>query len=372
MNKMTTLLASLGLGAGLMYFYDPSRGNRRRAMLRDRATSMRNQADDAIDVAVRDLRNRTRGVLADAMAWVSEESPSDWLVEERLRSSLGRYPLHTRAMNLRVEGGRAILTGPVLASEVDRLVKAVASVRGVQAVENQLDVRQEPGDIPALQGDRSTYMSRADGQVDNWPPSLRLLSGVGGGLLAVYGLARRGLIGTALGITGLGLAARGVTNLDLKTLIGSGTARDAIRVRKAIQINRPVDEVYRFWRNFENFPGFMTHLQQVKDLGNGRSHWVAKGPVGTPVEWDAIITREIQDELIAWESVAGSEVRNTGQVRFEAIPDGGTRISVNMSYTPPAGALGHAVAALLGADPKQSMDDDLARLKTLLEEGKPA
>jgi uncharacterized membrane protein len=198
---------------------------------------------------------------------------------------------------------------------------------------------------------------------------MRLLSAVGGGILALYGATRKGVLGTSLTLAGLGLAARGIANRELQTLIGMGTRRDAIQIDKAININAPVDEIYQFWSNLENLPRFMDHLKEVKNLGNARSHWIAKGPAGMDVEWEAVTTQEIPNQMIAWESLEGSAVRTSGKVIFRPNPDGSTRVQIHWNYTPPAGAVGHAVATLMGANPKQAMDEDLVRLKSLFEEG---
>ena len=369
MGRIKNLLTGIGVGAGLMYFWDPSRGNRRRALVRDQMTSLRNDTNDALETAVEDLRNRTRGVLAETMATVSGEGAPDWVLEERVRAELGRHIRHAGAIQVNADGGRIFLTGDILKSKVDEAVRVASRVRGVKGVENQLRVHETPDDIPALQGMTSEMKPLPEWQQENWTPGIRLLSGVGGGLLALYGMTRKGLVGTAFSLAGLSLAARGVTNLDLKTLLGMSSARDAIHINKAININAPVDQLYAFWSNFENFPRFMGHIEQVKDLGNGRSHWVAEGPAGSRAEWDAIITEKIPNQEIAWESVAGSEVKTEGKVHFTENKDGGTRITVLLRYTPPAGAIGHVVATMFGKNPKQAMDEDLARLKSLFEEG---
>jgi len=113
----------------------------------------------------------------------------------------------------------------------------------------------------------------------------------------------------------------------------------------------------------------MSHLKEVRPK-NGRSHWVAAGPAGISISWDAEITEQRPNQLLAWSSVPSSTIRTEGRVRFDTEPDGRTRVSIRMSYCPPAGVLGHAVACLFGADPKSEMDDDLVRLKSLLEVGK--
>jgi uncharacterized membrane protein len=114
----------------------------------------------------------------------------------------------------------------------------------------------------------------------------------------------------------------------------------------------------------------MTHLRQVRRVDDRRSLWTAAGPAGTTVQWDAEITESVPHELIAWRSVQGAPIATSGAVRFRAAGKGHTAIDVRLDYTPPAGAVGHAVASLFGVDPKHSMDDDLVRLKSLLEAGK--
>lgn len=142
-----------------------------------------------------------------------------------------------------------------------------------------------------------------------------------------------------------------------------------IRVHKSINIAAPLEEVYELWSNFENFPRFMTNIEAIQNTGEGRSHWVVKGPAGSKVEFDAIETDNKPNRMIAWATTPESQVKTQGQVQFRD-SNGGTLVNVNMAYTPPAGVAGHAVAALFGKDPKTEMDADLARMKTLLEEGK--
>jgi uncharacterized membrane protein len=370
MNRLFTTLAALGLGASFMYFYDPDRGRRRRALVRDQATSMRANMDDAIEVGVRDLRNRVRGLLAEGMARLSDQSAPDWILEERVRAELGRFSRHSGAIEVSAGEGHITLKGPVLRDEAERLVQATAAVRGVSGVTNALEVHDEPGDVPGLQASPGRREPGTEMRQENWSPSARLLTGVGGGVLALYGASRRGLIGTAASLAGLGLAARGVTNTNLKRLLGMGEGRRSIDIHKSINVDIPTEQAYRFWSRFENFPRFMAHVREVSDSGNGRSHWVVAGPAGAPVEFDAIITRQVPNQIIAWKTLPEQAVEHTGVVRFDPNPDGSTRISVRMRYSPPAGAIGHAVASFFGADPKHAMDKDLARLKTLLEVGK--
>ncbi|HJQ82581.1 MAG TPA: SRPBCC family protein [Candidatus Binatia bacterium] len=173
-------------------------------------------------------------------------------------------------------------------------------------------------------------------------------------------------------------AVAGVTALDalcaraLREGAGSAAAR-GIHVRKAITVNRSQDEVYRYWRDFQNLPRFMKHLESVQPRPDGRWHWTAKGPAGATVEWDAELTAEEPPRRIAWRSLAGSTVRTAGSVRFDPAPGGrGTEVHVELDYDPPAGRLGATVAWLFGRAPEQEVQADLRTFKQVLETGEIA
>ena len=143
------------------------------------------------------------------------------------------------------------------------------------------------------------------------------------------------------------------------------------RLARSRFVAAPVERVFDFWTDFQNFPRFMHNVRDVRQLADNRSHWVVAGPAGVPVQWTAEVTRVIPGELIEWRSVSDSDVRHSGAVRFQGNGDGGTRVSVQLSYVPPAGAFGHAVATMFGADPKSEMDADLLRVKAALETKRP-
>jgi len=368
--KVKTLLTTIGLGAGLMYFMDPQQGPRRRAMVRDKANRFVNNIDESIEKAVEDTRNRTRGVLSEMTAKLSDQGAPDWILEERVRSNLGRTARHARGVTVTADGGRIYLTGPVLREDEDAIVKTAMRTRGVHGVENQLQIFDSPESIPSLQGEPSPLRQpRLDWQQRNWSPATRLLSSVGGSLLTLYGLTRRGVAKPVLSTAGMVLTARGLTNLDTRSLLGLSNAEEGIRVNKAINVFAPIDEVYQFWRNFENFPLFMNHVKEITTRDEV-SNWKVAGPVGSTVEFQSRITQDIPNDTIAWETLPDSQVRSAGFVRFDQNRDGSTRVTVQMNYLPPAGVAGHAVAQLFGVDPRQAMHEDLVRLKTLLEEGK--
>ena len=166
-------------------------------------------------------------------------------------------------------------------------------------------------------------------------------------------------------------AVIGVTALDVYN--AQQLSRDkndsAVRVH-TVTVNRAPDELYRFWRDFENLPRFMSHLESVRITGERRSHWVAKAPAGTTVEWDAEITKDIPGQLIAWRSVEGAEVENSGVVRFDRAPGGrGTEVRVELFYDPPGGLLGAGVAKLFGEEPGTQIKGDLRRFKQVMETG---
>jgi uncharacterized membrane protein len=223
---------------------------------------------------------------------------------------------------------------------------------------------------PRFRDDPRSPESQLELLQTHWTPTARLLTAAGGGALAIYGVARRDAPGAFMGAAGLGLLARGLTNLPLKRLPGVGAGRRAVDVQKTITIDAPVERVFDFWTHYENFPRFMSHVREVRGTPDGQSHWVVAGPAGAPVEWDAVVTQYETNRVLAWKTLPGSVVGHAGTVRFDPNPDGSTRLDIKLSYNPPAGAAGHVAAALFGTDPKHAMDDDLLRLKSLLEEGK--
>lgn len=177
-------------------------------------------------------------------------------------------------------------------------------------------------------------------------------------------------LATVASVTALDLfaATRASGRLDGDT--AGGAAGDGVHTRKVVTIYRPPDEVYRFWRDLENLPRFMGHLESVQALGGGRSRWRARGPAGMTVEWDAEIVADRPNELIAWRSLPSATVEHRGVVHFRAAPGRrGTEVAVELTYRPPAGAAGAALAQLFGAEPGQEVQADLRLLKQVLETG---
>jgi len=182
----------------------------------------------------------------------------------------------------------------------------------------------------------------------------------------------RTLFATAnvLAVTALDLMTAKQLSRQPKTQANEGTETGVIRTKRSITVRRPVEEVYAFWRNFENLPRFMRHLESVQVTGDRLSHWKAKAPAGKTVEWDAETIADRPNELIAWRSVEGADVYNAGTVRFQPAPGGrGTEVRVELEYDPPFGKLGSKVAMLFREEPGQQVADDLRHFKQVMETG---
>jgi uncharacterized membrane protein len=226
----------------------------------------------------------------------------------------------------------------------------------------------------------------------------RFISAAGGGALAIYGLKRGGIGGLLMAIAGGALIRRGATgHCNLYKALSVSTAKRkglrasvkhgaGIKVEKSVTIDKPVEELFKFWSDFENLPRFLNHLESVRAIsgqihqpGQTRqtiqtpklSHWVARLPAGMKVEWDAEIINEAPNELIAWRSLEGAPIPNAGSVRFEKSPDGrGAAVKVAIEYAPPAGKIGSLLAKLFGEDPERRVDEDLRRFKQFMETGR--
>jgi len=218
------------------------------------------------------------------------------------------------------------------------------------------------------------------GLVERW------VSIVGGAALVGYGMKKRTAGSTLLAILGGDLIYRGATGyLPLCGALGrrpiergmgqsvSIPYQHGIRVDTAITIDTPQEELYYFWRNLENLPRFMRHLHSVTVLDDKRSHWIAHGPGGKIVEWDAEIINEQPNELIGWRSLECSSVDSAGSVHFKPAPGGrGTEVQIELQYNPPGGVVGAALARLMGEDPANQIKEDLRRLKQVMETGETA
>lgn len=226
-----------------------------------------------------------------------------------------------------------------------------------------------PPDHPMAEPNRNV------GSVERW------LSLTAGAALVTAAAKRRRPAGWVYGALGAALLYRGGTgHCPVFAAAGISTADETssrralsgprgVHVDEGVTIARPAAELFTFWRQLENLPRVMRHLESVTPLGNNRSRWVAKGPAGMHVEWHAEIINEVEGELIGWRSVEGSTVVSAGSVHFDAQPDGSTRLWVRFQYEPPGGHLGAWAAWLMGEEPSRQVREDLQEFKRLVEAG---
>lgn len=224
-------------------------------------------------------------------------------------------------------------------------------------------------------GDKQSHVN-----VGEWE---RTASAVGGGALALYGLTRGSLGGLLLAGLGGALVYRGLTgHCDVYCALGVSTADEhgsmtsveagaGCKVEHAVTINRPAEDLYVYWSNFENLPNIMSHLKEVKRLDGRRSHWAAKAPFGLSVDWEAEVHTARPNEMISWRSLPGSMVDTAGSVHFTPLGRS-TEVRVVLKYDPPAGKVGSAVAKWLGDDPAAMIENDLNEFKRLMEAGEQA
>lgn len=213
----------------------------------------------------------------------------------------------------------------------------------------------------------------------------RVASAVAGGALVAFGLKQGGVVGTTLSLLGGGLLLRGTTGhskvydaIGLNTQDASkntifaktpGFLSGKIRVKKALTINKSPAELYQYWRNFQNLPHFMQHLESVTVIDEQRSHWKAKAPLGSTVEWDARITDDVENQKIGWQSADDADISNSGTIEFRPTENRGTEVIVTLVYDAPGGKIGEWAAWALGEEPHIQVAEDLRRFKMLMESG---
>jgi uncharacterized membrane protein len=360
---LAKLLGGAAAGALLMYMLDPDRGGARRAASVDAVRHAGSRTSSTLGSVWRGAGARL-GAAADSARDTAGDMMESARPDGSARSSLSRM-------------GHA-------ASEVldDTISKAKSAVS--RASDAAGDMMSKAGSMASRQGHEagdgmSRFASRMKDAMQpsgDWQSTMRNPGVLGGGLLGLYGLSRRSPLGMVLGLAGAALLVRGITGQPLRSLLSgrslsnklSNGLSQTIDFEKSIHIDASPDDVYEMFANYENFPRFMSHVVEVRDLGRRRSHWVVKGPGGSEFEWNSVLTEQSRPNRLAWRSEPGAEIPQSGSIQFEP-HRGGTHVTVRMSYTPPAGALGHGLAMLLGSDPKSRMDDDLARMRDFIERG---
>jgi uncharacterized membrane protein len=284
--------------------------------------------------------------------WLSRRSDGG-IDPERLATGLGWFSIGLGVAEI-LAPGRLARTIGLRGEGVSRTVTRLVGVREIASGVGILSERRPVGWV----------WSRVAGDVMD-------LALLGAGFTARRANRKR-LAAAAAGVLGVtvvdALCAEqlgGLTRLSMRHE-QDGT----LRVRKRITVNRPAEALYRFWRDFTNLSRFMERIESVQVSGDRRTRWRAKGPAGVTVEWDAEVTDERPNELIAWRSMDTLPFQHSGVVRFEPAPGGrGAVVTVEMQYTPPGGAVTAAMARLIGVAPDQQLQEDLRRFKQLMETG---
>lgn len=369
MNRFRSAMTLAGLGAFAMYLLDPDRGKQRRARVKDAFVHMGCEGRKFSGRFQRDAANRIAGTIAETekmLQW-DQEKVSDEVLEQRVRSVVGRRVSHARAVRVKCKDGAVEVSGWVMTHEVDGLLRAVRGIAGVKDVAACMNVADEAGSISALQGGRERREGGLWGR--RWSPTARVMAGSYGLALLSYGLTRRGALSRIPRWAGALLMARAVWNRPIAEMAGVGDEA-GIHIEKTMRILASPEELYSFWADPENYPKVFTHLRTVTREGEDRYRWEMAGPAVVPVSWVAAMTRKQPGKLVEWRSVGEAAVENHGVIHIEPEGNGYTRVHIQMSYRPPAGLVGHAIAALLGLDPRSMMEGDFVRLKSLFEEGK--
>lgn len=363
------LLQGIGIGAGLMYYWDPERGRRRRALLLDQVEHAKHCTEDYLDKAQRDLSNRASGAKAEATSMLHPDHADDRVIEARVRSTIGRYSSHPHAIQVESSGGDVALSGQILGDEVGDLLEAVRRVRGVNSVENRLDVHAGRGNTSALQGGVHPTGQQYDFMQERWSPATRMIAQVAGLTLMGNCWMRRSLSSTLLGAAGMGLFLRASMNRSLGQIAGTQVCPPAERLHRTVTINAPVEKVWHFMTDFEELGRFLPSVESIRELGDGRYRWGLRLPGDQQLEFEERVTESVPNERLSWESVSNQAVSYHGTVSLQREEEDATRVNIDFQYTPPGGALAAALASAFGADPESQFQDAVMRIKSFLETG---
>lgn len=348
-----SLLKGFAAGAGVMYFFDPDRGRRRRAGLRNRASRLAHEAEDIWCKGVRDLTNRATGVAAETRRVVAETPPDDRVVVARVRAALGHIVCDARNLEVSAHLGIVTLRGTVRPGEPELLIPALERISGVRGVESSLTTAGEPVTPPCRRQDVR--------------PGTKLLLSAGGTLLLAHGLARRGFGPTLLGAVGLGMLTRSLAT-NPGRLFGLGD-NGGVDVRKSIRIAAPVEKVFEFFSDPGRIGSLLPYVTNAERVAPDRVRWTLEGPAGVGrMAFEERIVEAVENQRILFEGGPDSPIRYVGETRFA--PEGeGTRVELRFRYFPPGGVLADAAASFFGVDPKTQFEQGLNRIKHYFEEG---
>lgn len=322
------------LASAITWLLDPQSGPQRRTMVRERASTAYQRSRQGIGTA----GERARGYAQQARGLAQRGS-------ERVRR-----------MRSGASGGTSAGAYAGGTSGGDS---------GSYGSEYGSTYRSSMGDEGSA-GSASQWMQQAQEMLQGSGRGSQFATGAAGLGLAGWGLSRRGPLGLALGALGLYLVATAARQKS-GMRVASG-----IEIENEVTIDRPIHEVWEFVRDIETWPRFMQHVQEIRTIGERRSHWRVDGPAGVIAEWDSETIEQVPNERISWRTLPGSMVDSEGSLELESDGSGGTRLRLRMIYSPPAGAAGHVVAKLFRRDPQTESTHDLQNLKQAIESGQAA
>ncbi|HEY0060843.1 MAG TPA: SRPBCC family protein [Telluria sp.] len=325
--QLAKWVAAAAAGATVMYLLDPERGAARRARTGARLRALGRQTGDVLDKAVQELG-----------AAMGTAPASARHADEALHVTTHERALHSER--------------PLADTLADAIGHAVGR-------DGRHGSKTPAHGSPILHEDSIEHRPARGG-------SHGLVRGGALGLIAL--LAPRSIVTLAIGLVGMGMMARSTSGPSRRERQARRARTSPVSIEKTIRIDAEPGQVYALFANYDNFPRYMANVAAVRDLGNGRSHWIVHGPAGTEWQWNSFLTEDSAPRRLAWESEPGAEIAQAGAIEFEPVR-GGTRVKVHLSYRPPAGAPGHALASLLGDDPGQQLEQALTRMKSLIESG---
>ena len=358
------ILGGIAGATAAAYFLDCQHGSERRARFARNAQRLASAAVDGVSLGLQDTGHRLLGKARHVWLTTRRVHVDDRVLAERVRSRMGRIVARPHNIQVICDQGVVTLWGEASQDEVRDLTEAVAGIAGVKEVLDHIEV-EELAMGPAREQDALLKARHAIRL--NWSPWQRLLASAAGAAIAAYGWHRKDKLGTALSLIGSGLATQAWMKQSFQSLLAFSEQSPGFSLERTLKVRAPISDLYDFWCNPENYPKVFSHISAIERMGENLYRWTITGPAGIPIHWDGMITRMVPNTLVEWKSLPGSTVGNFGVARFDANYDASTRIHIRMFYRPPAGIMGRFLAELLGASPKEVLDQDLARLRRIFE-----
>lgn len=348
-------LGGIALGALAMYLADPVQGRRRRELVQEKMRTASEATGSVLSEAMHRTENRMSSAQLRAKSLLRRKQLDDESLQDRVRNTVAMLASFPEEVRIKAEQGKVILSGTVAAKEKERLLRKIRRIPGVRELRDQLELKtiaRKPWFRDAHASPR--HSSALDASSEKASDSIK-------------GAARRLPIGAMLTVAGLGYMIQrlGKSVQKRPRMRGTASRNEEINLQKVIEIQASPETVFNIWSKYDNFPQFLSHLVEVQSLGMQRSHWIMRGPAGVGVEWDAELTKYMEPSLLAWKTEPGAPIEHQGSVRFESY-NGGTRATVRMHYKPVAGRT-NSLAALLGDDPEQDLENNLLNMKNFIE-----